>query len=139
MVAVKAAETATFHHEREDEMAFTDSSIDGIDGGIIYLFDRGRLVRGLYVSRNEYAGGEGVLRDFEKLKAHYVELLGSEGHEALDWKSGRPEGEGDLEAALVAGEVRVAHVWNLERTRVAIMMTGKDGGVFLRSMTQPAR
>jgi hypothetical protein len=139
MADVKAAETATFHHEGEDEMAFTDSSIEGIDGGIIYLFDRGRLVRGLYVSRNEYAGGDGVLQDFERMKSYYSDRLGAEGREERDWKNGPPEGGADLEASLAAGELRLAHHWTVGRSRIAILMTGKDGGVFLRSMTQPVR
>ena len=79
--AVMASETAVLHHQRSEEIAFVDSSIEGINGGVIYLFEDQRLVRGVYVSRQDYAGGEGVLADFERIKSHFNERLGRVGEE----------------------------------------------------------
>lgn len=140
MAMVRQAETAVFHHQRTDELAFTDSGIDGIDGGIIYLFERGLLVQGVYVSRDEYRGGLGVMDDFRRMRKHFDETLGVEGEEEIRWVGAEPEPETEqaLVDALVEGRVRVTNRWVLERTEAQLMITGKDGGVFLRAVFHPA-
>ncbi len=125
---VRAGETAEFHHQGNDEIAYVDGSIEGISGGILYLFEDGRLVRGLYVSRDDY----------ERLREHLDELLGTSGEEQRRWIGGAPGGEAaDPIRAIVSGRLRLANVWTLETTQVSLIMTGKDGGVFLRAVFQP--
>lgn len=138
--AVRRAETAELHHRSAEELAFTDHGIDGIDGGILYLFERDRLVTGIYVSRESYPEGAGVLEDYEALRAHLERRLGRAGEESRRWIG--EEGGGDPrhpEAAVAAGRLRVATEWSLERTHVALIMTGSEsGGVFLRAVFKPA-
>ncbi len=136
---VMASETATLHHQDPEEIAYVDSSIEGIDGGVIYLFEYGRLVRGVYVSRSEYKGGAGVLADLDRMRAYLAEVLGSAGEENRRWLdeslSDQPE---KLAEAISKGHVRLAHSWILERTRVDLVLTGKAGGVLMRAVFQPA-
>lgn len=141
----RRSETADFHHQSEDELAFTDTSLEGIDGGILYLFERGRLVTGLYVARHEYLGGEGVLEDYRTLRRHLERRLEAPGEESLRWigddEAGRVESpSGDRLAALIAdGSLRVSTEWSLERTHVELIMTGtEEGGVFLRAVFKPS-
>ena len=137
---VMAAETATLHHRRPEEIAFVDSSIEGIDGGVIYLFEKGRLVQGVHVSRQDYSGGEGVLADLERMRAHFSEVLGETGEESRRWidESLRDQPE-RLAEAISRGHVRLAHRWTMERTYAELVLTGKDGGVLMRAVFRPTR
>ena len=136
---VVASETATLHHQRPEEIAYVDSSIEGIDGGVIYLFEHGRLVRGVYVSRSEYEGGAGVLADLERMKRHLAEVLGSAGEEERRWLDASLREQPErLAEAISKGHVRLSHSWVLEGTRVDLILTGKAGGVLMRAVFQPA-
>ncbi len=136
---VVTSETATMHHQRADEIAYVDASIEGISGGVIYLLEDGRLVRGVYVSRSEYQGGEGVLADFELMKTHFADVLGSSGDETRRWLDESLRDQSDrLGEAISKGHVRLTHSWALEQTRVELILTGKTGGVLMRAVFQPA-
>lgn len=141
MDEVQRRESARFHHRSEDELAFTDGSIEGIDGGIVYVFERDRLVTGVYVSRESYPNGAGAFEDYEILRRHFEEELGRAPEESRRW-IGQPQ-DGDEEspaAAIAAGRLRVAAEWSLERTHVALLMThSDDDGVFLRVVFRPSR
>jgi hypothetical protein len=136
---VAAAETATLHHRNADEIAYLDSSIEGIDGGVIYLFDEGQLVQVVHVSRNDYAGGEGVLDDFERMRSHYAEILGAEGERDLRWTDDSLRDQPQRLAEAISKEhVRFAHKWSVERSHVELLLTGRDGGVVMRVVFMPA-
>lgn len=140
LAAVRQAETAPFHHQRTDELAFVDSEIDGIDGGIIYLFERGLLVQGVYVSRDEYRGGEGAMDDYSRMRHHFEAVLGATGEEEIRWIDEEPQdATGDaLVEAVVSDRVRVTTSWTVGRTRTELIMSGKEGGVFLRAVSYPS-
>ena len=138
------SETATFHHRSDDELAFTDDSLEGIDGGILYLFDRGRLVTGLYVSREGYPGGVGALEDYATLRRDLERRLGGASDESRRWVGDEGAVDPDelagerLAAAVADGRLRVSTEWTLERTHVELIMTGtEDGGVFVRAVYRP--
>lgn len=138
------SETAIFHHRSDDELAFTDDSLEGIDGGILYLFERGRLVTGLYVSREGYPAGAGVLEDYATLRRHLARRLGEPGAESRRWMGDEGEVEADdlagekLATTVAEGRLRVSSEWRLERTHIELIMTGtEDGGVFLRAVYKP--
>jgi hypothetical protein len=136
---VAANETAILHHRNADEIAFLDSSIEGIDGGVIYLFDDGRLVQVVHVSRREYTRGEGVLDDFERMRSHYAEILGAEGERELRWINDSLRDQPERLAEAISKEhVRFSHSWSTDRSRVELLLTGKDGGVQIRVVFMPA-
>lgn len=138
--AVLAAESAPLHHQREGEIAFIDSSIEGIDGGVIYLFEHQQLVRGVYVSRDQYSGGEDVLEDFARLIASFEETLEAQGVEERRWLDDSLRDQPErLAEAISKGHVRMTHRWTLERTHVDLVLTGKEGGVLMRAVFQPTR
>jgi hypothetical protein len=137
---VRAVETAPFHHLGDDELAYTDSSVEGIDGGIVYLFERGRLVRGVYVSRQDYPAGAGAPEAYERLKAHFDTTLGRVGETTERWLDDSLRGDPPrLAEAVVLEQVRVTTRWRFERTHVELIMSGRDGGVYLRAVFQPSR
>lgn len=136
---VAAAETATLHHRNADEIAYVDSSIEGIDGGVIYLFDAGELIQVVHVSRDGYPGGEGVWDDFERMRSHYAEILGSEGTRDLRWIDDSLRDQPERLAEAISKEhVRFSHTWSLERSHVELLLTGRNGGVVMRIVFMPA-
>lgn len=138
--AVLAAETAPLHHQKDGEIAFIDSSIEGIDGGVIYLFERRQLVRGVYVSRDDYSGGEGALEDRARLRAHFDDVLDIAGVEERRWLDDSLRDQPErLAEAVSKGMVRLTYRWTLERTHVDLVLTGKEGGVLMRAVFQPTR
>lgn len=141
MDEVQLRESAPLHHRADDELAFTDDSLEGIEGGIVYVFERNRLVTALYVSRQAYPAGAGAFEDYETLRADLEEQLGPAAEESRRWIGERSEGDADDPAgAIAAGRLRVSTEWSLERTHVELLMTGsEDGGIFLRAVFKPSR
>ena len=136
---VRAVETATFHHVAEDELAYTDASVEGISGGIIYLFEDGLLVRGVYVSRDKYEGGDGALADYARLRDYFEGELGKPGEADERWVDDSLRDDPErLAEAIVREHVRLTTRWRLEGTHVELIMSGRDGGIYMRAVFQPS-
>ncbi len=68
---VRKAEKSPFHHERSNELAYFNSEIPGIIGGVIYYFKDDRLDGGKFVSRNSNRTPEETYRDYLKLQTYF--------------------------------------------------------------------
>ena len=127
---VKALERHDLHHDIDGELAYWNFQFAGVEAGLVYTFEDGRLVRAHFLSRNPTTDPEEDLADYRAFQALLTEHHGEPVAEEWVWLDGdeRAASEGTL-ADIVAGRARLETRWELETADATLLIAGGDGAI----------
>lgn len=127
---VRRVEKHPLHHDLEDEIAYGDFELGGVEAGLVYTFEDGKLIRAHFLSRSPAGDAAGKLGDFRTWKSLFDEHFDSPSEEEWIWADGAEhrEDERGLEA-LTSGRARAVARWQVGNTSVELKIEGGDGKI----------
>ena len=136
---VLATEKHQLHHELEDEIAYWNFEFAGIEAGLVYTFEEGKLVRAHYLSRHRTSHPSEDLADYRTFQRQLDEHFGEHVAEAWTWADGDEHGESEQTVeALASGAARLESYWKLEGSRVRLLIAGENGKIeTVRAIFEP--
>ena len=127
---VRAAEKLPLHHDLEHEIAYWNFEFAGVEAGLVYAFEAGRLVEARYVSRHATDDPAEDLADYESFRATLDEHFGTHVVEEWVWADGEARGAPeDPLRALTSGAAKLVSSWRIEGSRLELLIAGSDGAV----------
>ncbi|MFH1037656.1 MAG: hypothetical protein V1789_03170 [PVC group bacterium] len=129
---VKKTETEARQSGEMPELLLYEGDIAGVRASIFYLFDQGKLARGICTV--EPPGQDAVMDDYEGIRAYLLKEYGEPAEEELNLKE---EAVGDLDPADPGDRYQLVlrkamgplTVWTSGRTRIYLQLTEKDSRV----------
>ncbi len=127
---VRKAESFSIHHDMPNEIAFWNFKLAGVNAGLIYRFEGGRLVRAFYTSRHQTPDVKEDYADYRSFRQHFDRELGNKGVETWEWADGKQHSaaERTLEA-VAAGRVEIVTRWEHPSNDVWLVINGKSGRI----------
>ncbi|MDP8236040.1 MAG: hypothetical protein P9M08_06630 [Candidatus Erginobacter occultus] len=128
---VRETETEAAPFGDMEGLLIYQGTIAGIEADIIYIFQNGRLERGVYSI--EPAESQAVSRDYPRARSHLVELYGPPLVEKLNLEDGEAAGDLDpddldgLVKLVLAGGAEPMTYWETGASKIYLRLTEKDG------------
>ena len=134
---VRATEKLPFHHDIDDEVAYWNFELAGVEAGLKYYFVDDALVAAHYFSRRATEDPAQEMADFEAFERQFSEHFGPHQGREWVWADGAARGEGSLED-ITAGRAELVARWTLETAQVKLLIAGRDGEVkTVRAIFEP--
>lgn len=136
---VRATEKHQLHHDLDDEIAYWNFQFAGIEAGLVYTFEDGKLVRAHYLSRHRTEHPSEDLDDYRTFQRQLDEHFGAHVSEEWIWADGGEHMEDEQTVdALASGAAELVSHWDLEDSRLRLLIAGDNGTIeTLRAIFEP--
>jgi len=136
---VLAIEKHQLHHDIDGEVAYWNFEFAGVEAGLVYTFDDGKLVRAHYLSRHRTNDPSEDLADYESFKGALDEHFGPHLAETWVWADGAVHSADEQTlAALTSGAAELVARWDLEDSDVKLLIAGSEGVIqTVRAIFEP--